>query len=80
MDNGPEFIAHALQEWCTGIGSRAEYIPPGSPWENQFVESFNSRLRDEILNIELFASLPEAKALAEQHRMEYNSYKPHSAR
>ncbi len=79
MDNGPEFIAHALQEWCTGIGSRAEYIPPGSPWENQFVESFNSRLRDEFLNIELFASLPEAKALAEQHRMEYNSYKPHSA-
>ena len=79
MDNGPEFIAHALQEWCTGSGSGAEYIPPGSPWENPFVESFNSRLRDEFLNIEIFASLLEAKVLAEQHRMEYNSYRPHSA-
>jgi len=79
MDNGPEFIAHALQEWCTGNGSGAEYIPPGSPWENPFVESFNSRLRDEFLNIEIFASLLEAKVLAEQHRMEYNTYRPHSA-
>jgi transposase InsO family protein len=49
MDNGPEFIAHALQEWCTGSGSVAEVIPPGSPWENPFVESFNSQLRDEFL-------------------------------
>jgi hypothetical protein len=49
MDNGPEFIAHALQEWCTGSGSGTECIPPGSPWENLFVESFNSRLRDEFL-------------------------------
>jgi transposase InsO family protein len=79
MDNGPEFIAHALQEWCTGNGSATTYIPPGSPWENPFVESFNSRLRDEFLNIELFSSLPEAKLLAEQHRVEYNVYRPHSA-
>jgi len=79
VDNGPEFIAHALQEWCTGSGSGAEYIPPGSPWENPFVESFNSRLRDEFLNIELFLSLPEAKVLAEQHRIEYNVYRLHSA-
>ena len=79
MDNGPEFIAHALQEWCTGSGSGAEYIPPGSPWENPFVESFKSRLRDEFLIIEIFASLLEAKVLAEQHRMEYNTYRPHSA-
>jgi transposase InsO family protein len=49
MDNGPEFIAHALQEWCTGNGSATAYIPPGSPWENPFVESFNGRLRDEFL-------------------------------
>ena len=49
MDNGPEFIAHALQEWCTGSGSATAYIPPGSPWENPFMESFNSRLRDEFL-------------------------------
>ena len=79
MDNGPVFIADALQEWCKGSGSGAGYIPPGSPWENSFVESFNSRLRDEFLDIELFASIPEAKVLAEQHRIEYKSYRPHSA-
>jgi len=75
MDNGPEFIAHALQEWCTGSGTGTAYIPPGSPWENPFVESFNGRFRDEFLNIELFGSLQEAKLLAEQHRMEYNVYR-----
>jgi transposase InsO family protein len=55
------------------------YIPPGSPWENPFVESFNGRFRDEFLNIELFASVQEAKLLAEQHQIEYNVYRPHSA-
>ena len=79
MDNGHEFIAHALQEWCTGNGSVTAYIPPGSPWENPFVESFNSRFRDEFLNIELFASVQEAKLLSEQHRIEYYVYRPHSA-
>ena len=79
MDNGPEFIACALQEWCTGNGSATAYIPPGSPWENPFVESFNGRFRDEFLNIELFASVQEAKLLSEQHRIEYNVYRPHSA-
>ena len=79
MDNGPEFIATALQEWCTGSGCSTAYIPPGSPWENPFVESFNSRFRDEFLNIELFTSVQEAKLLAEQHRIEYNTYRPHSA-
>jgi len=54
-------------------------MPPGSSWENPFVESFNSRLRDELLNIEIFASLLETKVLAEQHRMEYDSYRPHLA-
>jgi transposase InsO family protein len=54
-------------------------MPPGSPWENPFVESFNSLLRDELLNIEIFASLLETKVLAEQHRMEYDSYRPYSA-
>ena len=78
-DNGPEFIAHALQEWCTGSGTGVEFIPPGSPWENPFIESFNSRFRDEFLNIELFTSVQEARILAEQHRMEYNTYRPHSA-
>lgn len=56
-----------------------EYIPLGSPWVNPFVKSSNGRFRDEFLNIELFSSLPEAKVLAEQHRMEYNSYRLHSA-
>jgi putative transposase len=79
MDNGPEFIANDLQEWCTGNGSGTAYIPPGSTWENPFMESFNGRLRCEFLNIELFSSLPEAKVLAEQHRIEYNVYRPHSA-
>ena len=79
MDNGPEFIALALQGWCTGNGSATAYIAPGSLWENLLVELFNSRLRDEILNIELFASLQEAKLMAEQHRIEYIFYKPHSA-
>jgi putative transposase len=49
MDNGPDFIAHALQEWCTGSGTGTAYIPPGSPWDNPFVESFNDRFRDEFL-------------------------------
>lgn len=53
--------------------------PPRSPWENPFVESFNSRFRDEFLNIELFTSMQEVKQLAEQHRIEYNSFRPHSA-
>ncbi len=79
MDNGPEFIAHALQDWCKGSGSSTACIAPGSPWENPFVEFFNSRFRDEFLNIELFASVPEARLLAEQYRMEYNTYRPHSA-
>ena len=79
MDNGPEFIAYALQGCCTGSGTGTACIPPGSPWENPFVESFNSRFSDEFLNIELFASLPEAKVLAEQHRIKYNMYRPHSA-
>jgi transposase InsO family protein len=77
MDNGPEFIAHALQEWCMGNESGTAYIPPGSPWENPFVESFKGRFRDKFLNIKLFASLAVAKLLAEQHRIEYNVYKPH---
>jgi len=79
MNNGPEFIAHALQEWCTGSGTGTAYIPPGSPWENQLVESFNGRFRVEFLNIELFASLQEAKLLTVQHRFEYNVYRPLSA-
>jgi transposase InsO family protein len=79
MDNGPEFIANDLQGWCTESGCRSAYIPPGSPWEYPFVVSFNSRFRDEFLNIELFTSMQEAKMLAEQHQLEYYTYRPHSA-
>ncbi|KAF0654891.1 transposase [Cyanobium sp. Copco_Reservoir_LC18] len=79
MDNGPKFIAHARQEWCTESGSVTAYIALGSPWENPFLESFNSRFRDRFLNIELFTSVPEARLLAKQYRMEYNTYRPHSA-
>jgi putative transposase len=79
MENGPEFIAHALQELCIGSVAGRAYIPSRIPWENAFVESFNSRLRDELLNIEIISSLLEARVLAEQHRIEYNAYRPHSA-
>lgn len=79
MDNGPEFISKALRRWCEQQGTRTAYVPPGSPWENGFVESFNSRFRDEFLNTELFNSLQEARILAESWRKEYNTYRPHSA-
>lgn len=79
MDNGPEFIIHTPQKWCTVSKSGTEYMQPGSPWENPFVESVNRRLRDELLNLELFASLLEVKSLAEQHRIGYNIYRPHLA-
>ena len=79
MDNGPEFIANALQEWSAGNGCNTACIPPGSPWENPFVDSFKSRFRDEFMNIELFSSVQEAKFLAEQHRIEYHTYRLHSA-
>jgi putative transposase len=79
MDNGPEMIAWGLREWCRLSGSRATYIEPGSPWENPFVESFNGRLRDELLNVEEFADLRQAKIIVEDWRIEYNTYRPHSA-
>jgi putative transposase len=79
MDNGPEMIAWGLREWCRLSGSRATYIEPGSPWENPFVESFNGRVRDELLNVEDFADLRQAKVIVEDWRIEYNTYRPHSA-
>ncbi len=77
MDNGQEFIANALKEWCTGSGCSTAYIPPSSTWQNPFVESFNSRFRGEFLKIELFTSVHEAKLLAGQHQVGYNTYRPH---
>lgn len=78
-DNGPEMIAWALRDYCRMNRTNTAYIEPGSPWENPFVESFNSRIRDELLNIEEFGSLTETKVIIEDWRSEYNTYRPHSA-
>jgi transposase InsO family protein len=78
-DNGPEFIAYAIQDWLKEKGVKSIYITPGSPWENGHIESFHDKLRDEFLNREIFGSLLEAKVLTEQHRIEYNQDRPHSS-
>ncbi|WP_157004570.1 MULTISPECIES: IS3 family transposase [Brevundimonas] len=78
-DNGPEFIATALREWIAAVGSQTAYIEPGSPWENGYCESFNSKLRDELLNGETFFSLAEAQVLIEAWRRHFNTMRPHSA-
>ncbi len=79
MDNGPELVAWALRDWCRLAGTGTIYIEPGSPWENPWVESFNGRVRDELLNVEEFGSLAEAQIITEAWRIEYNTYRPHSA-
>ena len=79
MDNGPELVAWAVREWCRLSGTGTVYIEPGSPWENPFVESFNGRVRDELLNVEVFGSLTEAQVLVSAWREEYNTYRPHSS-
>ncbi|ACK50258.1 Integrase catalytic region [Methylocella silvestris BL2] len=78
-DNGPEFIAVALREWIAAVGSKTAYIEPGSPWENGACESFNSNLRDELLNGELFFSPAEAQAMIEAWRRHFNAVRPHSS-
>lgn len=78
-DNGPEFTAAIVREWLGRIGVRTLFIEPGSPWENGYVESFNGKLRDELLNGEIFYSLREAKVLIERWRRRYNTERPHSA-
>ena len=78
-DNGPELIAWALREWCRLSGTSTRYIEPGSPWENPYIESFNGRVRDELLNLEEFTSLTVAQVVIEAWRIEYNTYRPHSA-
>jgi len=78
-DNGPEFIAAALREWITAVGAKTAYIEPGSPWENGSVESFNGKLRDELLNGEIFYTLAEAKIVIEQWRKYYNTIRPQSS-
>jgi transposase InsO family protein len=78
-DNGPEFIARALQAWYRLLTVAPLFIEPGSPWENGYVESFNGKLRDELLNGELFYTLHEAQVLVERWRQRYNGHRPHSA-
>ena len=78
-DNGPEMIAKVLRQWLTGLGTKSLYIEPGSPWENGYCESFNGKLRDELLNGEIFYSLKEAQTVIEKWRVHYNTRRPHSA-
>ena len=78
-DNGPEFIAKAIRRWLERTGVGALYVEPGAPWENGYAESFHSRLRDELLNVEEFESVPEAQELAAAWRAGYNHRRPHSS-
>jgi transposase InsO family protein len=78
-DNGPEFVATALREWIAAVGAKTAYIEPGSPWENGYIESFNGKLRDELLNGEIFYTLNEAKIVIEAWRRHYNTVRPHSS-
>ena len=78
-DNGPEFCAKVVREWLGRLGVGTLFIEPGSPWENGYIESFNGKLRDELLNRELFYTLKEARVLIEQWRRHHNGGRPHSA-
>lgn len=78
-DNGPEFVAKAVQDWIKAVGAKTAYITPGSPWENGFIESFNARLRDELLDGEIFYSLKEVRVVVESWRRHYNTKRPHGS-
>jgi putative transposase len=78
-DNGPEFAAEAVRSWLKSMRTETLFVEPGAPWENGYIESFNSRLRDELLNGEVFTGLSEAKYLAEDWRMMYNTERLHSS-
>jgi transposase InsO family protein len=78
-DNGSEFTAKVVRRWLSHLNVRTLYIEPGSPWENGYIESFNGKFRDELLNGEIFYTLKEAKTLIEQWRVEYNTFRPHSS-
>jgi transposase InsO family protein len=77
-DNGPEFTARTIRQWLRDLGVKTLYIEPGSPWENGYIESFNGKLRDELLNVEIFTTLCEAQVLIENWRKDYNQIRPHS--
>ena len=78
-DNGPEFTSHAVRDWLARVGVKTLFIEPGSPWENGYIESFNGKLRDELLDREIFYTLREAQILIERWRREYNEFRPHSS-
>jgi putative transposase len=78
-DNGTEFTARQIRKWLNHLGVKTLFIEPGSPWENGYIESFNGKLRDELLNREIFTTLIEARVLIEEWRREYNQVRPHSA-
>ena len=78
-DNGPEFVAEKVRKWITTVGAKTAFIEPGSPWENGYCESFNSRFRDELLNGEIFYTLKEAQIIIEKWRVHYNTVRPHSS-
>jgi len=78
-DNGPEMTANALRDWCRFSRAGSAYIEPGSPWQNPYVESFGGRVRDELLAVELFSCLTEARVLIEDWRVDYNQNRPHSS-
>ena len=78
-DNGSEFTARAVRKWLNRLGVKTLFIEPGSPWENGYIESFNGKLRDELLDREIFTTLKEAKVLIEQWRRQYNQVRPHSS-
>jgi transposase InsO family protein len=78
-DNGPEFTAYAVRQWLERTGVRTLFIEPGSPWENGYCESFNGKLRDEVLDREIFYTLREAQTIIERWRREYNTFRPHSS-
>lgn len=78
-DNGPEFAARAVRDWIVAVGAKTAFIEPGSPWENGYCESFNSKLRDELLNGEIFYSLAEARTVIKSWRRHYNTKRPHSS-
>jgi transposase InsO family protein len=78
-DNGPEFTAEVIRGWLKRLGVKTLFIEPGSPWENGYIESFNGKLRDELLNGEIFDTLLEAQVVIERWRKEYNTERPHSS-
>ena len=78
-DNGPEMTAKIVRQWLASVGVKTMYIAPGSPWENGYCESFNGKLRDALLNGEIFYSLREAQVVIEQWRKHFNTIRPHSS-